>query len=104
MKSKKKLTREQIVNRLHQNEDVLRKHRVKRIGLFGSYAKGRPNANSDIDFIVEFDQSSFDNYMNLTDFLEKLFDRKVDILTPAGIRSIRIKKIAQSIRQSVVYV
>ena len=41
---------------------------------------------------------------NLADYLENLFNKKVDILTPEGIRSIRIEKIAQEISMSVIYV
>lgn len=59
---------------------------------------------SDIDFLVEFEEPTFDNFMNLIDSLEALFRRKVEILTPEGVNSIRVKEMADSIRKSVVYV
>ena len=42
--------------------------------------------------------------MDLAEYLEQLFDRKVDILTPEGIKSIRVEKIAQEIKESVIFV
>jgi len=77
---------------------------VKKIGLFGSFAKGTEKEESDIDMVVELKNSDFDNFMNLVFYLEKLLGRRVDILTPEGIRSIRVKKVAEDIERSVRYV
>ncbi len=41
--------------------------------------------------------------MALIDFLEKLFGKKVDVLTPEGVESIRIKSVADDIRRNTVY-
>ncbi|HDZ17360.1 MAG TPA: nucleotidyltransferase [archaeon] len=77
---------------------------MKKIGLFGSFAKGDPKEDSDIGLIVEFEKSIGLAFMDLADYLESLFNKKVDILTPEGIRSIRVEKVAQEISMSVVYV
>jgi predicted nucleotidyltransferase len=53
----------------------LKRFSVRRIGLFGSYARGQQTAQSDIDFIVEFDRPTYDNFYNLCVYLEKLFKR-----------------------------
>ena len=53
---------------------------VRKIGLFGSYAKGKPREKSDIDVLVEFKEKTFDNYMNLKFFLERLLKAKVDLV------------------------
>lgn len=97
------LTDNEIFRQLRENQDVLKKYRVKRIGLFGSYARGTQKKSSDIDFLVEFKKPDFDNFMDLVSFLEDLFGRRVEILTPDGVRSIRIKAIAKEIERSVVY-
>ncbi len=89
---------------LRQHQDILKKYKVRRIGLFGSYAKGKQNKRSDIDFLVEFEEPTFDNFMGLIKYLEKLFGKKVDILTPEGVESIRVKEIARNIKRNVVYV
>ena len=98
------LTSRGIISQLKEHHDALKQLTVKRIGLFGSYATGRQTQKSDIDFIVEFDEPTFDNYMALIAFLEKLFRRKVDVLTPEGVDSIRIKSVAQDIQRNTVYV
>jgi hypothetical protein len=53
---------------------------------------------------VEFEKPTYDNFFNLIVYLEKLFGRKVEVLTPDGVDSIRVPEVAQSIRDSVVYV
>ena len=104
MKTKKHLTRTQILKTLHKNEDLLRKYSVKRIGLFGSYASGKQKPGSDLDFLVEFENPTYDNFLGLIRALEKLFGRKVEVLTPGAVDSIRVEEVARSIRESVVYV
>ncbi|HEW79646.1 MAG TPA: nucleotidyltransferase [Phycisphaerales bacterium] len=77
---------------------------VKRIGLFGSYAKGIQGEDSDIDILVEFAKPIGLKFVEFGEYLEKLLGRKTDILTPAGIDGIRIKKVAKNIRENIVYV
>lgn len=103
MKKKPTLTRAKILKTLREHQDVLEKYSVKRIGLFGSYARGDQTAKSDIDFLVEFDRPTYDNFYGLCVFLERLFERKVEVLTPNAVDSIRVDEVARSIRESVVY-
>lgn len=79
-------------------------YRVKKIALFGSVVKGRYTKTSDIDIMVEFEKPDFDKFMDLCFYLESLFHRKVDILTPEGIKRIRVRKVAQDIKRSLFYV
>ncbi len=55
---------------------------VKKIGVFGSFVKGNIKKTSDIDIYVEFEQKSFRKIIGLIDYLEKSFQRKVDLLYP----------------------
>jgi hypothetical protein len=50
--------------------------------------------------MVEFEQPTYDNFLGLSKDLERLFGRKVDILTARGLESIRVKSIADGIRPS----
>lgn len=101
MAQRRLLTQEDILGVLHRHHDALAKYKVKRIGLFGSFAKGDQKPGSDIDFLVEFHEPTFENFIGLVDYLEKALGRNVDLLTPdAGIR---IRGVAQDIRKSVVY-
>ena len=60
---------------------------VKRIGIFGSVARGEETSASDIDILVEFarGRATFQNFMDLIHYLEDLFGRKVDLVTTGGI-------------------
>lgn len=110
-KNRKFLTAEEIVDLLKTNKEALEKYKVKKIGLFGSYVRGEQKKKSDIDLVVEFDLSAFGNnfeglfdvFMDLSSYLEDLFGKKVDILTPVSIESIRIKEVAEEIKKSVIY-
>lgn len=77
---------------------------VKRIGLFGSFSCGKEKQASDVDLLIEFEKPIGFKFMTLAEYLEKRLGRKVDILTPDGVGSIRIKPIAKSILRSVIYV
>jgi len=105
LKRKKQPARgNRIINVLREHEDVLKKYRVKRIGLFGSYAQGKQNRGSDIDFLVEFEQPNFDDFMSLAAYLERLFGKKIDLLTPEGVKGIRVRGIAEKITKNLLYV
>ncbi len=74
---------------LQNNIDKINKYGVKRIGLFGSYLRNEANEDSDIDILVEFnkDAKTFDNYMDLKFFLEKLFqNKKIDLVLNESIK------------------
>ncbi len=99
------LTKEQVIEMLRKELPYfVSRYGVKRIGLFGSYAKGTQAEDSDVDVVVEFDRPIGLKFVEFGDYLEKILGRKTDILTPAGIEGIRIKRVADSIRDSIVYV
>ena len=99
------LTREKITNILSEKSEYLAEvYGVKKIGLFGSYAKGTHTEASDIDIIVEFETPLGFRFMEFADYLEEILGRPVDVLTIGGLQGIRIPHVAQSIRESIVYV
>lgn len=57
-----------------------------------------------VPLLKEKGKATFKNVCGLIDFLEELFGKKVDILTPDGIESIRIKHIRENIKKEVEYV
>jgi len=98
-------TRETIVQQLKEHHAYLTsEYGVQRIGLFGSFAAGTANEASDIDVLVEFQRPVGFKFIELVDYLEQLFGRKVDVLTPAGVQGIRVAGVAGTIAESVVYV
>ena len=80
-------SKEQVFNLLRQAQPQLRRFGVKRFGLFGSFVRGEQDTESDVDILVEFDEGrkSFDNFMRLAFFLEELFGRRVELLTPESL-------------------
>ena len=80
-------TKQEIYQRLRESQSLLKKYGAKRIGLFGSFARGTQSPESDVDMLVEFEegQKSFDHFMNLALLLEDLLQRKVELVTPASL-------------------
>jgi len=66
-------------------KEIKTRFSVKRIGLFGSYARGEQEEESDIDILVEFEKPTFGNFMDLSFYLEDLFGREVDLVTVKGL-------------------
>ena len=94
-----------IVELLREHSPYLAaEYGVRKIGIFGSYAKGTPGGTSDVDVIVEFVHPPGFRFFELVDYLEHLLGRKVEVLTLAGLQGIRVPHVAQEIAESIVYV
>ena len=72
---------------------------VKRIGVFGSFARGDAGPESDVDIVVELTEPTFDHYMDLKFRLEDVLKRPVDLVMADTVKP-RLKPI---IDQEVVY-
>lgn len=75
-----------ILSRLSSHRSELRRYGVKRIGIFGSAARGTATRKSDLDFLVKFEKLTFDSYMDLKFMLERMFGKKVDLVTEETIK------------------
>jgi hypothetical protein len=94
------ITRDQIISLLNQNTvELKRRYSVQSIGLFGSFARGEATGKSDIDFIVEFEQATFDHYMDLKFFLEGLFQQEVDIVLADSLKP----RLKPHIEKEIIY-
>lgn len=95
-------TKQDVIKILRTHQDKLNEFGVNRLGLFGSFVRNTANSESDIDILVVFEasQKSFNNYMNLSFFLEDLLGRKVDLITIESLSPY----IGKSILQEVEYV
>ncbi|RZK57142.1 MAG: nucleotidyltransferase [Pedobacter sp.] len=98
----KLITKTEIIKQLKSNEKHLLDYGVKEIGLFGSFLTDNANSSSDIDLLVDIKKESktFKNFMSLNYFLEKLFGRKVDLVTKQSLSPF----IGPHILNSVEYV
>ena len=74
-----------IVTNLNKLKQLCRNYDIKTMYLFGSACNDRFNSDSDIDILISFKDISIerytDNYFELHDELEALFNRKVDLIT-----------------------
>lgn len=73
---------------------LLRKNKVKKAGVFGSYARGEQKKASDIDILIEFNGSLLD-LVHLERELQEHLGRKVDLLTYRSIHPLLKKRILQ---------
>ena len=73
--------------------ELCRLYKVKSLAVFGSILTDRFNEHSDVDMLVDFeptDPDMFDyvsNYFNFRDALERLFNRKVDLIEERALRN-----------------
>jgi len=67
---------------------ILKNYGVNRAYLFGSFARGEQNQNSDIDFLVEYTSDAERTLFKAVELkyeLEDTLQMKVDVLTEAAI-------------------
>jgi len=86
MKSDELKTAEYVLAELERHAGVLRGFGVKRIGLFGSVARGESKPDSDLDFVVELERWTCDDFLGTAFFLEDLFGCEVDLVPLDSIR------------------
>ncbi len=72
---------------LKRNSTRIKSYGVNSLSLFGSFAKGTETSSSDVDLLVNFDpqKKGYDNFMELSFFLEDLLGRKVELVTPQSL-------------------
>jgi hypothetical protein len=82
---------EKIKHKIALNKEYLRKtYGVEEIGVFGSFARGDNDANSDVDIAIEINHEKatvgFFEFARMERFLEELLGRKVDLVTKRSIK------------------
>ncbi len=79
-------TRDGVVSKIKANRRALKRYSVKSLALFGSAARNQLRKRSDIDILVQFDKSTWKNYIGLKFYLEELLGREVDLVTPKALK------------------
>ncbi len=73
---------------------ILKRHGIKKAGLFGSITQGKLGKNSDVDILVDFrGNKSLLDLVGLELELEKKLGKKVDLLTYKSINPLLKKRI-----------
>jgi predicted nucleotidyltransferase len=78
------------------------KYKVKEIGIFGSYVKGKEKKTSDIDILVEFEEEAeigLIEFVHLENYLTDLLGIKVDLVLKRALKP----NIGSRIMQEVIY-
>jgi len=95
------VTKNDILLKLKELKPLLYKdYSVKEIGLFGSFSDETFTEDSDIDLLVEFERPIGWRFFSLEIYLEKIFNRKVDLVTRNALKD----QIKESILKQVNYV
>jgi len=83
MKSYKKI--EKILKQ--HKRGLVEKYKVKEMGIFGSYVKGKQKKRNDVDILVEFEEvPDLFKFLELERYLERLLKRKVDLVRKKALR------------------
>jgi predicted nucleotidyltransferase len=85
------MDRQDVLDRLRENERALRDLGVSHAALFGSVARGEQRADSDIDIMVEIAPEAridlFD-YVGIVQFIEEMFPVPVDVVNREGLKKL----------------
>ena len=77
------------------------KYNVKRLGIFGSVARGDSKKDSDVDILVEFKSPvGFFDFIRLENYLTESLGRKVDLVTKEALKPL----IRDDVLNDVIYV
>jgi hypothetical protein len=92
------MTPPDVLETLLAHREEIRALGARRLGLFGSVARGEATAASDVDLLVDLDSRTFDRYMDLKLYLEDLLGRRVDLVLADRIKSeLRDRILAETI-------
>lgn len=81
--------------------ELCRRHGVRRLSLFGSAARGEPNAR-DIDLLVDIAAPTpavyADAYLTLKEELEDLFGKPVDLVAEGSLKNPHLRRRVEAER------
>jgi uncharacterized protein len=81
------MTKDDIKKVLLENTDMLKKYKVNKLGIFGSYVKGKARKKSDVDLLVDFEETiDLFDFIHLADDIQAILKTKVDLATPDAIK------------------
>ena len=85
--SKQSLKRDDVLELLSNNKTSLKEFKVKSLLVFGSVARNEANAESDVDLLVEFEQTvGLFTFVRLQRYLETILGCKVDLGTADSLK------------------
>ena len=79
------LTIDEIIDK---SRNIFLAYPVKKVSLFGSYAKGTPTDNSDLDLIIHNSDISILEQSNLKQQLSEIFGLNIDLLDESSLSDV----------------
>ena len=74
---------------------------IRRIGIFGSFARDEQHRRSDVDILVEFDKvPGLLRFVHIEEHLRRLLGRKVDLVRQEALRP----ELKERILKEAVYI
>jgi predicted nucleotidyltransferase len=81
------MKRDEVLRILRDHREELIQFGIVELSLFGSVARGEAELDSDIDILVDFrGAATFDRYVDLQFYLERLLGGNVDLVTRRALR------------------
>jgi len=89
------MNKEDVIKTISKKLSFLQQqYNVKKLGVFGSVARGEEKQGSDIDVLVGFNSSvGFFDFIRLENFLSEMLKQKVDLVTKNALKSVIKKQI-----------
>lgn len=90
-------TKQEVIELIRNNRECFARFGVSEVGLFGSFVREEQTEESDVDLLVNLSDRSLENFCNLLDFSESLFERSVDIISENSITPINGRVICREV-------
>jgi len=96
------MNRDTILKMLTEHQaELISRYGIRRLGLFGSYARGKQKKTSDIDILVSFNKEiDLFDFIDLREYLESHLKTKIDLVMETALKP----AIAKHILSEVEYV
>ena len=77
---------------------------ARRIGVFGSFARGEERPDSDVDVYLEFEagMKSYDNFFAIHELLEEILGRPIDLVTDGSLSERKGRLILPTVRYATL--
>jgi len=98
------ITKQDVLETLHEKRERLRELGVSRLGLFGSFLRGQQKPASDIDLLVEFEagKKTFDAFIELAFYLEEILQHRVELVTTDSLSPYLAPHILKEVEYAAV--
>lgn len=85
---------------IEEHGSELRALGARRIGVFGSFARGEATAQSDVDVYLELrdGMKTYDNFFAIHELLGQLFGRPIDLVTDGSLNERKARLILPTVR------